>query len=76
MDNAGGVDHMHPSRRHLDHSGLAYGLTRFACRNPFEQTSLGGDFVGNGLPPSAAHNRPLAHVDSQGSSQKTDNKAR
>ncbi len=67
---------MHPSRRHLDHSGLAYGLTRFACRNPFEQTSLGGDFVGNGLPPSAAHNRPLAHVDSQGSSQKTDNKAR
>ena len=57
---------MHPRRRHLDHSDLAFGLTRFACQSPFEQNEPGGRFRRQSLPPSAAHNRPLAHVDSQG----------
>ena len=62
---------MHPSRRHLDHSGL----TRFACQKPFEQNEPGGRIRRQSLPPSAAHNRPLAHVDSQGGGAKIEEKA-
>jgi hypothetical protein len=29
------LTHMHPLRRQLDHRGLAYGLTRFACQTAF-----------------------------------------
>ena len=60
------LDHMTLLPPQLPTRGLAFGLTRFACQSPFEQNEPGGRFRRQSLPPSAAHNRPLAHVDSQG----------
>jgi hypothetical protein len=35
------LTHMHPLRRHLDHRGSAFGLTRFACQTAVFQKCMG-----------------------------------
>ena len=43
------LDHMHPLRRHLDHRGSAYGLTRFACQTAVFQKSKGEEGISQAI---------------------------